>query len=63
MLSGAVSLIECSVLFFALFKALCSIVNPKVKGTAYYLLVLLPLSILIPVVVGEKGEQDHATDD
>lgn len=46
MISSAVSIIECSVLFVDVLKALFSIINPKIKGAFYYAFVFLPLSLL-----------------
>uniref|UniRef100_A0A915CTV2 Uncharacterized protein n=1 Tax=Ditylenchus dipsaci TaxID=166011 RepID=A0A915CTV2_9BILA len=48
MISGAAAVIECSLLLVSTITALFSILNPKVKGVFYYVLVLLPISMLLP---------------
>lgn len=47
MLTGAVNVIEFSVLLFSLFTALVSIVSPKVQNGLYTLLILLPFAFLV----------------
>lgn len=62
MLSNAVSFIECSALFFATLRALFSILNPKVKDTSYYLLILLPISLLLPAMAQAKSVDENGVD-
>lgn len=57
MIGAVSSFFECSLLLFATFAALFSIVSPKLKGAAYYAFILLPLSVLLPVVVTEAAEK------
>jgi len=57
MIGAVASFFECSLLLFATFTALVSIVSPKLKGASYYAFVLLPLSVLLPVVVTEAAEK------
>jgi len=61
MISGVITILEFSVLLFATTKALFSIVNPKVQGIFYYVLVILPFSVLLPTIVGTNVQKAEKT--
>jgi len=48
--------LEYSFLFFAAGQALLSIVNPKIKGSLYYICVLLPIALLMSPTVSAMSE-------
>jgi len=57
MLAAVVNLFEYSFLFFAAGQALLSIVNPKVKGSLYYVFILLPIALMMsPTVSATMSE-------
>jgi len=57
MLAVIVNVFEYSFLFFAAGQALLSIVNPKIKGSLYYVCILLPIALLMsPTVSATMSE-------
>jgi len=57
MLAAIVTIFEYSFLFFATGQALLSIMNPKIKGSLYYIFVLLPIALLMsPTISATMSE-------
>jgi len=57
MLAAIVTLFEYSFIFFATGQALLSIVNPKIKGSLYYVFILLPIALMMsPTVSATMSE-------
>jgi hypothetical protein len=56
MISAVVTGLEFTVLFFAVIRALFSIINPKIQHGLYSLFIILPLSVFLLHQVDAKED-------